>query len=44
MATYRMTTRVGPCIHCGNGTVQACEGCERFVCANCEKLHHPTTL
>jgi hypothetical protein len=36
---YRDTTRVGGCIHCGHTTVQVCEGCERFVCDNCERAH-----
>ncbi|HRC63032.1 MAG: hypothetical protein K1X87_08710 [Dehalococcoidia bacterium] len=42
MATYRLTTRVGACVHCGTATVQSCAGCERFVCRDCEWQHHPT--
>ena len=41
---YRQTTRVGGCIVCGAATVQACAGCERFVCANCEDEHDRRTL
>jgi hypothetical protein len=39
MVTFRQTTRVGGCMHCGGATVQACAGCERFVCASCEQRH-----
>jgi hypothetical protein len=39
MSDYRMTTRVGACIHCGRATVQTCTGCERFVCEACVPQH-----
>ena len=43
MSDYRMTTRVGACIHCGRATVQSCIGCERFVCEACVQQHDTTS-
>ena len=39
MMTYRLTTRAAGCYHCFSSTTQVCEGCENFVCTNCEHTH-----